>query len=89
MCLGVLQQTKQNTFLLETHLAKKKKKKQNSKTLNPQLVKIFSMPWYTEKTGGLQYCQMQAPNLPRRCTQIGLDTKGVTPELLRLKFYGS
>jgi hypothetical protein len=57
---------------------KKKKKKQNSKTLNPQLVKIFSMPWYTEKTGGLQYCQMPAPNLPRRCTQIGLDTKGVT-----------
>jgi hypothetical protein len=37
MCLGDLQQTKQNTFLLEPHLAKKtKKKKQNSETLNPQ-----------------------------------------------------
>jgi hypothetical protein len=32
---------------------KKKKKKQNSKTLNPQPVKSFSMPHYTEKTGGL------------------------------------
>jgi hypothetical protein len=31
MCLGDLQQTKQNTFLLEPHLAKKKKKKTNQK----------------------------------------------------------
>jgi hypothetical protein len=42
--------------LLEPNLAKKKrKKKQNPETLNPQLVKSFSMPNYTEKTGGLQH----------------------------------
>jgi hypothetical protein len=61
MCLGDLQQTKQNIFLLESHLAKKKKKKQNSETLNPQPVKCFSMPHYTEKTEGLQHHQTQAP----------------------------
>jgi hypothetical protein len=63
--LGELQQTKQNTFLLEPHLAKikkkKKKKKQNSKTLNTQPIQGFSMPHYTEKTGGLQHCQTPAP----------------------------
>jgi hypothetical protein len=68
---------------------KNKKKKQNSKTLNCQPVKGFSMPHYTEKTRGLQHCQILAPNLPRRCRQTGLDVKGVTPELLRLKFYWS
>jgi hypothetical protein len=31
----------------------------------------------------------RAPKLPRRHRQIGLDAKGVTPELLRLKFYCS
>jgi hypothetical protein len=38
MCLGDLQQTKQNTFLLEPHLAKKrkeKKRKEKNKTLKP------------------------------------------------------
>jgi hypothetical protein len=90
--LGDLQQTKQNTFLLEPHLAKKKnpknkKKKQNSETLNLQPVKGFSMPHYTEKKGGLQHSQTPAPNLPRRHRQTGLDAKGVSPELLRLKFY--
>jgi hypothetical protein len=40
-------------------------------------------------TGGLQHHQTPAPNLPRRHKQTGLDTKGVTPELLRLKFYCS
>jgi hypothetical protein len=28
----------------------------------------------------------KAPNLPRRHRKTGLDTKGVTPEVLRLKF---
>jgi hypothetical protein len=91
-CLGDLQQTKQNTFLLETHLAKKKKKrkkKQNSKTLNPQPVKSFSKPHYTEKAVGLHYCQTLASNLPRKYRQTGLDAKGETPELLSLKFYCS
>jgi hypothetical protein len=37
-------------------------------------------------TRGLQPHQMPAPNLPRRRRQTGLDAKGVTPELLRLKF---
>jgi hypothetical protein len=99
--LGELQQIKQNTFLLEPHLAKKaqknKKKKQNSKTLNPQPVKSFSTSCYTEKTGGLQHRQMPAPNLLGRPRPTGeqisrktaLDAKGVTPELPRLKFYCS
>jgi hypothetical protein len=88
--LGYYQRTKQNTFLLEPNLAKKtKKKKQNSETLNLQPIKSFSMPCYTEKTGGFLHCQMPAPNLPRRCRQTGLDAKGVTPELLRLIFYCS
>jgi hypothetical protein len=67
---------------------KKKKKKQNTETLKPQPIKNFSMPHYTEKTGGHQHCQMPAPILPRRCRQTGLDAKRVTPEL-RLKFYFS
>jgi hypothetical protein len=48
--------------------------------------------WHTSHcltTGGLQNHQRPAPDLPRRCRQIGLDAKGVTPELLRLKFYCS
>jgi hypothetical protein len=37
--MGELPQTKQNTFLLEPHLAEKtKKKKQTSKTLNAQTI---------------------------------------------------
>jgi hypothetical protein len=40
-------------------------------------------------TGGLQHCQIPAPNLPRRCRQTGLKAKGATPELVRLKFYCS
>jgi hypothetical protein len=43
-----------------------KKKKQNSETLNPQPIKSFSTPHYTEKTGGLQHHQTPAPNLLRR-----------------------
>jgi septal ring factor EnvC (AmiA/AmiB activator) len=78
MCLGDLQQTEQDIFLLEPHLAKKKKQKNNKKR-------------------GLLHCQMQAPNLVGRhrptgeqiSRQTGLDAKGVTPELLRLKFYCS
>jgi hypothetical protein len=35
--------------------------------------------------GGLQHYKTPAPNLPRRCRQTGLNAKGVTPELLRLK----
>jgi hypothetical protein len=45
------------------------------------------MPHYTEKTGGLSQHQVQAPNLLRRCRQAGLDAEGVTPELIKLKFY--
>jgi hypothetical protein len=94
MCLGDQKQNKQNTFLLEPHLAKKKtkqtkKKKQNSEPLNPQPVKSFSMACYTEKRGGLQHCHMLAPILPRKHRQTGLDAKAVTPELLSLKFYCS
>jgi hypothetical protein len=85
-----LQQTKQNTFLLEPHLAKEtKRKKQNSKTLNPQSVESFSMPHYTEKTGRLQHLQTLAQILPMKCRQTGLNAEGATPELLRLKFYCS
>jgi hypothetical protein len=40
-------------------------------------------------TGGLQHHQTLAPNLPRRHRKTGLNAKGVTPELLRLKFYCS
>jgi hypothetical protein len=89
--LGDLQQTKQNTFLLEPHLAIKKNRKEekNFKTLNPQPVKSFSMPCYTEKTKGIHHCQMLAPKQPRRCIQTALDAKGVTPELQKLKFYYS
>jgi hypothetical protein len=40
-------------------------------------------------TGGLQHHQMLSWNLPRRCRQTGLDGKGVTLELQRLKLYCS
>jgi hypothetical protein len=40
-------------------------------------------------TGQLQHHQTLAPKMPRRHKQTGLDAKGVTPELLRLKFYCS
>jgi hypothetical protein len=40
-------------------------------------------------TGVLQHHQKPAPNLPRRCRQTRLDAKGITPELVRLKFYCS
>jgi hypothetical protein len=39
---------------------KKKKKKQNSKTLNRYPIKSFSTLRYTEKIGGLKHCQMLA-----------------------------
>jgi hypothetical protein len=54
---------------------KTKIKKQNSEILNPQPIKSFSMPCYTEKIGGLQRCQTPAPNLPRRHRQTGLEVK--------------
>jgi hypothetical protein len=52
-------------------LGKKKNQKEETKLWNPepQSVKSFSMPRYTEKTGGLQHHQMVAPNHPRRCRQ--------------------
>jgi hypothetical protein len=46
-------------------------------------------PHLLPATGGFQHHQMPAPNLPRRCRQTGLDAKGITTELLRLKFYCS
>jgi predicted kinase len=42
---------------------KSTKKHQNFNTLNSHPVKNFSMPHYTEKTGGLLHHQMPAPNL--------------------------
>jgi hypothetical protein len=49
----------------------KKRKKEETKLQNPEPTahKSFSMPHYTEKTGGLQPCQTLAPNMPRRCRQ--------------------
>jgi hypothetical protein len=72
--------------LAKKKIKKKKKKKQNSETLNPQPIKSFSMPHYTEKTGGLLHHQMPAHNLLGRCRptveqisrQTGLDAKGIT-----------
>jgi hypothetical protein len=40
-------------------------------------------------TGMFQHQQTLATNLPRRHRQTGLDAKGVTPDILRLKFYCS
>jgi hypothetical protein len=65
---------------------KNKRKKQNSKTLKPQPEQSLSMTYYTEKKRGIPHSQMPAPNLLRRCRQMGLAAEGVTPELLRLKF---
>jgi hypothetical protein len=45
--------------------------------------------WLQPTTAGLQHHQMLAPNMPRRCKQIRLDVKWVTPELHRLKVYCS
>jgi hypothetical protein len=88
--LGDLQQTKQNIFQVEPHLPKKKKmKKQNTETLNPQPIKFFSNAHYTEKPGEFHHWEMPTPNLSRICCQTGLDAKVVTPDLLRLKFYCS
>jgi hypothetical protein len=36
---------------METHLPKKKKKKQNSKTLNPKPIKSYSTSRYMKKRG--------------------------------------
>jgi hypothetical protein len=81
-------------------LCKKKKKEEETKLQNPEhppSVKSFSTPLYIEKTEGLQHLQTPALNLHGRCRstdeeisrETGLDAKGVTPELLRLKFYCS
>jgi hypothetical protein len=67
MCLADLQQTKQNTFLLEPHLAKKKKEEEGEEeeakfhNPEPQPIKSFSTPPYTEKIGRLQCSQTLAP----------------------------
>jgi hypothetical protein len=45
--------------------------------------------WLPPAMGGLQHYQTPGPNLPERCRQTRLDANGVTPELLRLKFYCS
>jgi hypothetical protein len=74
---------------------KKKKKKQNSETLNPQPIKSFSTPHYLRKQEGSSTPDASSSttdagsNLPRRRRQTELDAKGVTPELLTLKFYCS
>jgi hypothetical protein len=52
----------------------------------PQQPPAHQLPPATRR---LQHHQMQAPKLPRRCRQTGLDAKRVTPELLRQKFYCS
>jgi hypothetical protein len=86
-CLGGLQQTKQCFPAGATLGSKKQKIRNKTKTLKPPPVQRFSMPCYTEKTRGLLHWQMPAPNLLRRRRQTGLDAEGVTPELLRQKFY--
>jgi hypothetical protein len=72
------------------------KKKQNSETLNPQPIKSFSMPRYTENMRapappdtGSKLLGRRRPTGEQISRQTGLDAKGVTPELLRLKFYCS
>jgi hypothetical protein len=54
-CLGDLQQTKQNSFMLEQHLAKKKNKKEETKLWNPETpaCKKLLHAHYTKKTGGV------------------------------------
>jgi hypothetical protein len=53
--------------MLEPYLVEKStKKSQNFGTLNPQPIQNFSMPPYTEKTGGMMCHQTLAPNLLRR-----------------------
>jgi hypothetical protein len=50
--------------MLEPHLAEKTtKRNQGFHTLNPQPMQSFSVPYYTEKTGGLLCHQTPAPNL--------------------------
>jgi hypothetical protein len=68
---------------------KNKKEETKLRALNPQPIQSFPVPCYIEKTGGLLHRQTLALNLLRRCRQTGLDAKGVTPELLRMKFYCS
>jgi hypothetical protein len=64
--------------MLEPHLAgKTTKKKKNSDTPNPQPAQSFSMPHYTEKSGGLLCHQMPAPNLPGRCKPTGEQIRGM------------
>jgi hypothetical protein len=55
---------------------KSTKKNQNFDTLNPQLVQSFSMPRYTEKTGGLPCHQMPAANLLGRHPADQQDSEG-------------
>jgi hypothetical protein len=87
--LGDLQQTKQNTFLLDPHLEENQKEETKLQNPEPPAHTSFSTPLYNEKTGRLPHCQTLAPNLPRRHIQTGLDAEGVILELLRLKFYCS
>jgi hypothetical protein len=46
---------------------KNTQKNQNFDNLNSQPVQSFSVPHYTEKTGGLLHCQMLTPNLLGKC----------------------
>jgi hypothetical protein len=76
MCLGDLQKTKHNTFLLEPHLAEKNQKEE-TKLQNPEPPECTKLLYATlpEKTGGLPHHQTPAPNLLGRCRQTGLDAR--------------
>jgi hypothetical protein len=48
---------------MEPHLEKKEEEQEEEiklQNLNPEPLKSFSMPCYTEKTGGVQHKQMPA-----------------------------
>jgi hypothetical protein len=67
----------------------KKNKKEETKHRNPEPpahTKLLhaTLHWENRKAPALPD---SGSNLPRRCRQTELDAKGVTPELLRLKFY--
>jgi hypothetical protein len=69
--LGDLQQTKQNTFLLDPHLEENQKEETKLQNPEPPAHTSFSTPLYNEKTGRLPHCQTLAPNLPERCRPTG------------------
>jgi hypothetical protein len=70
---------------------KKKKKEEETKLQNPEppaRKKLLHATLHRENRRALALPDASS-NLPRRCRQTGLDAKGVTLELLRLKFYCS